>query len=90
MPKGNPHPKPSPGRKKGEPNKSTKELRDRIIAFLDSPDADFSKLAKGLTPKELADFIAKLLPYVVARPELTVGLKGEGGFRLEVVKVERQ
>lgn len=51
------------GRKKGTPNKETKELRERISALLESEWETILRDLKTLTPKERIDTYTKLLEY---------------------------
>ena len=55
------------GRKKGTPNNSTKELRERITQIVDDTIKELD--LKALTNKERIEILGKLLPYIV--PKLT-------------------
>ena len=55
------------GRKKGTPNNSTKELRERITRIVDDTIKDLD--LKNLTNKERIELLGKLLPYIA--PKLT-------------------
>ncbi len=56
----NPHPKPSPGRPKGVPNKLTQELKDALLAPFDAKK--FKKWADKRPEQYFTLIITKLLP----------------------------
>jgi hypothetical protein len=51
------------GRPKGVPNKTTKDLREWVTAFIDSNTAQIKKDWKALEPKERVMMFEKLLKY---------------------------
>lgn len=79
--------KPRGGSRKGCPNKTTRALKERINDLIDG--VDLQQLAAKLTPKELADFIVKLLPYSIARVDSGVSVSTDnGGLCLIIEKVD--
>lgn len=68
------------GRKKGTPNKDTKQLREKIEALLTDNWEQINEDLKEVTPKERIDAYTKLLEYSVPKLNRTE-LKGENsGF----------
>lgn len=55
------------GRKKGTPNKVTKELRAIVKSVLDSEFQHLPKRLENLPDKERVDALIKLLPYVLPK-----------------------
>jgi hypothetical protein len=55
------------GRKEGTPNKATIEMRSILKTALSEQIKELPKLIEGLSPKEKADIIIKLLPYIVPK-----------------------
>ena len=55
------------GRKKGTPNKTTKEIKPLLHSILNKEIENLPKLIKQLEPKERVDAITKLLPYIVPK-----------------------
>lgn len=51
------------GRKKGTPNKDTKELRERVSDLIDNNFDRIQADLDQLEPKERLDFLVKLLEY---------------------------
>lgn len=51
------------GRKKGTPNKDTKELRERVSDLIDNNFDSIQADLDQLEPKERLDFLIKLLEY---------------------------
>lgn len=51
------------GRKKGTPNKDTKELRERISDLIDNNFENIQSDIDSLTPEKRLDFLVKLLEY---------------------------
>ena len=64
------------GRKKGTPNKDTKQLREKIEALLTDNWEQINEDLKEVTPKERIDAYTKLLEYSVPKLNRTE-LKGE-------------
>ncbi len=59
------------GRKKGAPNKSTKEIREVITGII-SRSFDESKILKdinSLSPKQRLDYYIRLLDFILAKPK---------------------
>ncbi len=65
----NPHPKPSPGRPKGVPNKLTQELKDALMAPFDAKK--FKAWADKRPEQYYTLIITKLLP-----KDINLGLEG--------------
>ncbi len=57
------------GRKKGTPNKVTKDLRAVIKALLEKEFEDVGAYLEAVEPKERLNFMIKLLPYALPRYE---------------------
>lgn len=57
------------GRKKGSPNKVTKDLRELLKGLLDNEMENMQDHLEKMEPKERLDFIVKVLPYVMPRYE---------------------
>jgi hypothetical protein len=82
------------GRKAGEPNKSTKEIRDLLKAFLEKeiellPQA-FS-LIKG--PEKRLELLVKILPFVIPRAqEISLEMLSDYklDFLVETLKNEKE
>ena len=51
------------GRKKGTPNKDTKELRERISDLIDNNFDNIQSDIDSLTPEKRLDFLVKLFEY---------------------------
>ncbi len=63
MAKGNPHPKPGPGRPKGSPNRKTQMLRDMILGALDEKGG-VAYLVKQAdeNPAQFMSLLGRVLP----------------------------
>lgn len=59
------------GRKKGTPNKITKELRETIKEILESEFKKMPEILKSLDPEKRMNLLIKLLPFVVPKLETT-------------------
>lgn len=55
------------GRKKGTPNKDTKELRERISDLIDNNFDSIQADLDQLEPKEKLDFLIKLFEYALPK-----------------------
>ncbi len=55
------------GRKKGTPNKITQTTREMISDIVDGQLQTLMNEINELEPKERADFVVKLLPYVIPK-----------------------
>lgn len=55
------------GRKKGTPNKFTQTTREMISEIVEGQLETLMNEINELDPKERADFVVKLLPYVVPK-----------------------
>lgn len=64
------------GRKKGTPNKITKEVRESIQDFVEGEIKEIPQLIGHLEPQERLSFLIKLLPYVVPRLKHTETYSG--------------
>lgn len=65
------------GRKKGTPNKDTKELREKISDLIDNNFDSIQSDMDSLTPEKRLDFLAKLFEYSLPklnRTELDTGV----------------
>lgn len=59
------------GRPKGTPNKSTGEMRAKIQKLVDVSWKTISKDIQKMHPKDRADLIVRLLPYVTPKLQIT-------------------
>ena len=57
----------SPGRKKGQLNKSTKTTRSMLTAIMDKNYDKVERVLSDLEGKEYVDAITKLLPYIAPK-----------------------
>ena len=55
------------GRKRGTPNKATKELRPVLLKVIQRELVNLSELISELEPKDRIDAITKLLPYIMPK-----------------------
>lgn len=55
------------GRRRGQPNKVTRELRTRIKSFIDDHWSQFETDYEKLDPLQRMQFIERLLPYSVPK-----------------------
>jgi len=70
MPKGNPNPKPGPGRKKGVPNKNTAQLRDMILKALDIKGGpEYLARQADENPGPFMGLLGKVLPTQLTNSE---------------------
>jgi len=82
------------GRKAGEPNKSTKEIRDLLKAFLEKEIESLSQtfsLIKG--PEKRLELLIKILPFVVPKAqEITLEMLSDYklDFLVETLKNEQE
>lgn len=57
------------GRKKGTPNRATKELRERLKEVFYTELESLPSLLAELTPRERVDVLVKMSPYLLPRVE---------------------
>jgi len=55
------------GRKHGTPNKTTKRIREVLIKIVENQLQEIEALIEQLEGKEKADFIVKILPFVIPK-----------------------
>ena len=59
------------GRKKGTPNKITKDLRESLQFFLETNEATFQATFDKLEPKDKIRYYIDLLPFVIPKLQST-------------------
>jgi hypothetical protein len=59
------------GRKKGEPNKITQDLRESLQYFLETNGANFQAIFDQLEPKDKIRYYIDLLPFVIPKLQST-------------------
>lgn len=66
--KGNPHPKPGPGRPKGVPNKITKAVKEAALGALNAGEGAeaFFMERKAANPDAFMGFLKSIVPHEVA------------------------
>jgi actin-like ATPase involved in cell morphogenesis len=57
------------GRKKGTPNKSTKEIKEALQAVINSEIETLPELFKELTPQQRVEAITRFIAYVVPKAD---------------------
>ena len=68
------------GRKKGTPNKLTKEIRDLLKSIYEEEIENIPIYLADLKPKEKLDFLIRITPYILPKVE-TIDLEfGEDGI----------
>lgn len=65
------------GRKKGTPNRSTKEVRERMKDVFYSELENLPRLLAELTPKERVDVLVKMSPYLLPKLETVSPLEDD-------------
>ena len=65
------------GRRKGTPNRLSKELRDALKALVDHELENLSDHLESLTPKERVEVLLKLLPFVLPKINPVAMERGE-------------
>lgn len=61
------------GRKKGTPNRLTGSMKEMINLAITQELEQLPDLLNELAPKEKADFLVKLLPYVMPKADAPIG-----------------
>lgn len=64
------------GRPKGVPNKTTTTVRRWIVNLIQNNMEQFETDLLMMEPKERLDFISKLLPYILPKPEKPTDVEG--------------
>lgn len=72
------------GRKKGTPNRLTGSVKEMINLAITQELEQLPDLLRNLGPKEKADFLVKLLPYVM--PKADAPINEEKGNKADVTK----
>jgi hypothetical protein len=57
------------GRKKGTPNRTTKETREALKKIIDDELEYLPQLLQSMKPYQRADVLTKLIQYVLPKPE---------------------
>ena len=70
------------GRKKGTPNKLTKEMRDVLKGVVADEIDTLGQRLEELEPKDRLEVFIKLLPFVLPKTQSIAHTKGEG-FEVE-------
>ncbi|RKD90438.1 hypothetical protein [Mangrovibacterium diazotrophicum] len=64
------------GRSKGTPNKLTGTVKEMILQAISMEIENLPAILKELEPKEKADFVIKLLPYILPKAKEVSGMQG--------------